>query len=63
MLRSTVHQSRVWVNMVYFGKMLHLSQVLTDTRDEIKVFQQHCGGENLCVYKGKLHKGGQCDNL
>jgi len=58
-LRSSVHQSRVCVNMVYFGKTVHLSHDLTDMRDEVKVFQQHCGGENLCVYKGKLREGGQ----
>uniref|UniRef100_A0A3Q0RV91 Glutamate-rich 3 n=1 Tax=Amphilophus citrinellus TaxID=61819 RepID=A0A3Q0RV91_AMPCI len=55
--RSSVHQSRVCVNMVYFGKTVRLSSDLTDMRDEVKVFQQHCGGENLCVYKGKLHEG------
>ncbi|XP_040896311.1 glutamate-rich protein 3 [Toxotes jaculatrix] len=57
MLRSSMHQSRVCVNMVYFGKTVHLSHDLTDMRDEVKVFQQHCGGENLCVYKGKLREG------
>lgn len=62
-LRSSVHQSRVCVNMVYFGKSVHLSHDLTDMKDEVKVFQQHCGGENLCVYRGKLQEGGQCDNL
>ncbi|KAM6921130.1 glutamate-rich protein 3 [Xenentodon cancila] len=56
-LRSSIHQSQVRVNMVYFGKTLHLSHDLTDMRDEVKVFQQHCGGENLCVYKGKLLEG------
>lgn len=60
MLRSSVHQSRVSVNMTYFGKKVHLSHDRHDTRDEVKVFQQHCGGENLCVYKGLLHQGGQC---
>ncbi|XP_049911780.1 glutamate-rich protein 3 [Epinephelus moara] len=57
MLRSSVHQSRVCVTMMYFGKTVHLSHDLTDMRDEVKVFQQHCGGENLCVYKGKLCEG------
>ncbi|XP_019936175.2 glutamate-rich protein 3 [Paralichthys olivaceus] len=57
MLRSSVHQSRVCVNMVYFGKTVHLSHDLTDMRDDVKVFQQHCGGENLSVYKGKLREG------
>ncbi|KAK5870152.1 hypothetical protein PBY51_024809 [Eleginops maclovinus] len=56
-LRSSVLQSRVCVNMMYFGKTVHLSHDLTDMRDEVKVFQQHCGGENLCVYKGKLQEG------
>uniref|UniRef100_A0A3Q1BV92 DUF4590 domain-containing protein n=2 Tax=Amphiprion ocellaris TaxID=80972 RepID=A0A3Q1BV92_AMPOC len=57
LLRSSVHQSRVVVNMVYFGKSVHLSHEMTDMRDEVKVFQQHCGGENLCVFKGKLLEG------
>lgn len=59
LLRSSVQQSRVSVTMMYFGKSLHLCHDLTDMRDEVKVFQQHCGGENLCVYKGKLHEGGE----
>ncbi|XP_061744269.1 glutamate-rich protein 3 [Nerophis ophidion] len=57
LLRTTVHQSKVCVTMVYFGKSVHLANDLDDLRDEIKVFQQHCGGENLCVYKGKLREG------
>lgn len=44
--------------MVYFGKTVHLSPDLLDLRDEVKVFQQHCGGENLCVFKGTLREGG-----
>ncbi|XP_061540484.1 glutamate-rich protein 3 isoform X1 [Phycodurus eques] len=43
--------------MVYFGQSVRLSHDSEDRRDEVKVFQQHCGGENLCVYKGKLHEG------
>uniref|UniRef100_A0A3Q4A8I5 DUF4590 domain-containing protein n=1 Tax=Mola mola TaxID=94237 RepID=A0A3Q4A8I5_MOLML len=57
LLRSAVHQSRVSVNMVYLGKTVHLSHDLHDMRDEVKVCQQHCGGENLCVYKGMLREG------
>ncbi|XP_061636106.1 glutamate-rich protein 3 isoform X2 [Phyllopteryx taeniolatus] len=56
-LRTSVAQSRVCVTMVYFGKSVRLSHDSEDRRDEVKVFQQHCGGENLCVYKGKLHEG------
>uniref|UniRef100_A0A3Q3KAY1 DUF4590 domain-containing protein n=1 Tax=Monopterus albus TaxID=43700 RepID=A0A3Q3KAY1_MONAL len=57
LLRSSVHQSRVCVKMVYFGKTVHLAHDLIDMRDEVKVFQQHCGGQNLCVYKGRLLEG------
>ncbi|XP_023195530.1 glutamate-rich protein 3 [Xiphophorus maculatus] len=56
-LRTSVHQSRVRVTMVYFGKLVHLSDHPSILRDEIKVLQQHCGGENLCVYQGKLCEG------
>ncbi|XP_007239665.3 glutamate-rich protein 3 isoform X2 [Astyanax mexicanus] len=47
-------QSTVLVKMIYFGKSVHLSHDLMDLKDEVKVFQQHCGGENLCVYKGRV---------
>ncbi|KAB5567044.1 hypothetical protein PHYPO_G00228310 [Pangasianodon hypophthalmus] len=50
-------RSAVWVKMVYFGKSVHLSHDLMELKDEVKVFQQHCGGENLCVYKGRLKEG------
>ncbi|CAL1593808.1 unnamed protein product [Knipowitschia caucasica] len=56
-MRSSVLQSRVCVNMVYLGKAVHLSHDLLDMRDDVRVFQQHCGGENLCVYKGRLREG------
>lgn len=45
--------------MGFLGKSVRLSYDDTDYRDEIKVYQQHCGGENLCVYKGKLLEGGK----
>ncbi|XP_051525152.1 glutamate-rich protein 3 [Myxocyprinus asiaticus] len=56
-LQRTSAQSKVSVRIMYFGKSVHLSHDLMDLRDEVKVFQQHCGGENLCVYKGKLKEG------
>ncbi|KAF0874247.1 ERIC3 protein, partial [Crocuta crocuta] len=46
--------SNAAITMIYLGKNVHLSHDHPDFRDEIKVYQQHCGGENLCVYKGKL---------
>uniref|UniRef100_A0A8B9Q3B7 DUF4590 domain-containing protein n=1 Tax=Apteryx owenii TaxID=8824 RepID=A0A8B9Q3B7_APTOW len=50
-------RSNAFVTMIFLGKSVHLSHDDTDYRDEIKVYQQHCGGENLCVYKGKLLEG------
>ncbi|CAO2600510.1 Glutamate-rich protein 3 [Lemmus lemmus] len=51
--KAAPHSNAV-VTMIYFGKNVHLSYEDTDFRDEIKIYQQHCGGENLCIYKGKL---------
>ncbi|XP_041967548.1 glutamate-rich protein 3 isoform X2 [Alosa sapidissima] len=56
-LLRTSMQSKVTVTMVYFGRGVHLSHDLMDIGDEVKAFQQHCGGENLCVYKGRLREG------
>ncbi|XP_075365109.1 glutamate-rich protein 3 [Mycteria americana] len=50
-------RSNAFVTMVFLGKRVHLSHDDTDYREEIKVYQQHCGGENLCVYKGNLLEG------
>ncbi|OPJ76921.1 hypothetical protein AV530_007367 [Patagioenas fasciata monilis] len=50
-------RSNALVTMFFLGKSVRLSYDDTDYRDEIKVYQQHCGGENLCVYKGKLLEG------
>ncbi|NWR59972.1 ERIC3 protein, partial [Bucorvus abyssinicus] len=49
--------SNAFVTMVFLGKSVHLSHDDAEYRDEIKVYQQHCGGENLCVFKGKLLEG------
>ncbi|XP_054422829.1 glutamate-rich protein 3 [Pteronotus mesoamericanus] len=51
--KTPLHSNAV-ITMIYLGKNVHLSYGHPDFRDEIKVYQQHCGGENLCVYKGKL---------
>ncbi|XP_057263145.1 glutamate-rich protein 3 isoform X2 [Pezoporus wallicus] len=50
-------RSNACVTMIFLGKSVHLSHDDADCRDEIKVYQQHCGGENLCVYKGRLMAG------
>ncbi|ERE88239.1 hypothetical protein H671_1g3211 [Cricetulus griseus] len=51
--KAAPHSNAV-ITMVYLGKNVHLSYDDKDFRDEIKIYQQHCGGENLCIYKGKL---------
>ncbi|XP_069088538.1 glutamate-rich protein 3 isoform X1 [Pleurodeles waltl] len=54
--KTSVH-SNVAITMIYLGKSVRLSHDDIDYKDEIKVFQQHCGGENLCIYKGNLLEG------
>ncbi|KAI1883106.1 hypothetical protein AGOR_G00241820 [Albula goreensis] len=53
--KTTVH-SNVSVTMTFYGKAVHLTHGTGDRRDEVKVFQQHCGGENVCVFKGWLEE-------
>ncbi|XP_053326325.1 glutamate-rich protein 3 [Spea bombifrons] len=54
--KNSLH-SNASITMVYLGKKVHLSHEDNDYRDEIKIFQQHCGGENLCVFRGRLLEG------
>ena len=51
--------SNALVTMVFLRKSGRLSHGDTDYRDEIKVYQRQGGGENLCVYRGKLLEGGK----
>lgn len=40
--------------------MMYLGQGLPgSTQDEMKVLQQICGGENICVFKGFVQPGGK----
>ena len=45
------------ITFKYLGQIVNLDREMEDPRDEIVVDQQHCGGGNLCVYKGKLLPG------
>ncbi|NXB24639.1 ERIC3 protein, partial [Rhagologus leucostigma] len=47
--------SNAVVTMVYLGKSRNVS--LSYYMEEVTVYQQHCGTENICVYKGKLLEG------
>lgn len=48
------------VTMVYYGTRLHLD---CDRRDDVTVEQQHCGGNSVVVYNGKLRPGGEISDL
>ena len=50
-------QSMCDVTVRYRGSNLKLTYEREDTRDEIQVFQQHCGGENLLVFHGLVEPG------
>ena len=45
------------ITFKYLGQIVHLDREQEDPRDEIMVDQQHCGGGNLCVYRGKMLPG------
>ena len=46
--------------MIYYGlhTKVDYDHSVFDSTDEIMVMQQHCGGENLIVYKGNHRPGG-----
>lgn len=46
--------SNALVTMIYLGRSKHVS---LEYKDEIKVYQQYCGTENICVYRGELMEG------
>ncbi|KAL4608261.1 glutamate-rich protein 3 isoform X1 [Arapaima gigas] len=58
---SKVHeapvQSNVLIKMIFCQNSVSHSPNNIDLRHEVKVFQQHCEGENICVFKGKLRQG------
>ncbi|NXC89963.1 ERIC3 protein, partial [Cercotrichas coryphoeus] len=46
--------SNAFVTMLYLGRSKHVS---LGFKDEVKVYQQYCGTENICVYRGELMEG------
>jgi len=46
--------------MVYYGPKMQVDydHLVFEPLDEIIVMQQHCGGENIIVYKEYLKPGG-----
>ncbi|NXS87551.1 ERIC3 protein, partial [Erpornis zantholeuca] len=47
--------SNAMVTMIYLGKSKNVC--LSYYKEEVTVYQQHCGSENICVYKGELMEG------
>jgi hypothetical protein len=46
--------------MVYFGPKMKVDydHLVFEPVDEVMIMQQHCGGENIIVYKENLKFGG-----
>ncbi|NXD94481.1 ERIC3 protein, partial [Chaetorhynchus papuensis] len=47
--------SNAIVTMIFLGKSKNVC--LSYYKEEVRVYQQHCGTENICVYKGELLEG------
>lgn len=45
--------------MCYVGKALHLEGCVDSGHSEVVVLQQHCGGNTVLLYKGKLRAKGR----
>nr|CAB3267199.1 putative protein TPRXL [Phallusia mammillata] len=57
MIHRNHPQSKCLITFKYLGQIVQLDCEKEDPRDDIAVYQQHCGGENLCVYNGKILSG------
>ncbi|XP_055516077.1 uncharacterized protein LOC129711994 [Leucoraja erinacea] len=51
---KAANRSNVHISMLYLGTGSTVSTQNPNHQDEVKVFQQICGAENICVYKGHL---------
>ncbi|XP_075435641.1 uncharacterized protein LOC142472437 [Ascaphus truei] len=49
--------SNVHITLQYLGTGFSVTNEIVNPKDELKMFQQICGGENICVYKGYLSPG------
>lgn len=56
---------QIAVTMLYYGKGINIpfdTQVF-ESKDEISIYQQHCGGENLLVFSGLVETGSNKNDL
>ncbi|XP_033123366.1 glutamate-rich protein 3-like isoform X2 [Anneissia japonica] len=57
---SVAPQTMCDVTVRYRGQSFKISYEKEDNRDEIMIYQQHCGGENLMVFHGWVEPGTDC---
>ncbi|CAH2316682.1 glutamate-rich 3-like [Pelobates cultripes] len=55
--RRAQEHTNVHLTMQYLGTGFSVTSEIVNPKDEVRMFQQACGGENLCVYKGYLSAG------
>ena len=56
-------RKRCLVTMHYYGDPIRLSELWSYRKDEVTVEQQHCGGNTLVVFRGRLAPGSECRHL
>lgn len=52
-------RSNVKIIFQYLGTGFLIPNEMIDPKDEVSMFQQICGGESICVFKGYLSPGGK----
>ncbi|XP_069610608.1 glutamate-rich protein 3-like [Ranitomeya imitator] len=48
------------MGLQYLGTGFSVTNEIINPKDEFSMFQQICGGESICIYKGYLSPGGKC---
>jgi hypothetical protein len=56
--KNSAPTGNVKVTMCYYGTSVNLESDRIDRRDDVVVEQQHCGGNTLTVFRGKILPGG-----
>lgn len=56
-------RSNVKMILQYLGTGFSITNEMINPKDEVSVFQQICGGESICVFKGYLSPGGKSTSL
>lgn len=59
MIHRNQPHSKCLITFKYLGQIVQLDCEKEDPRDDIAIYQQHCGGENICVYNGRVLPGGK----